>query len=62
VEQAAERIGISRDRYSEVVVRGDERFIPEELQRVLSVTGIAEGTLKAWEQRPRGDTRNPPAR
>ena len=62
VEQAAERIGISPDRYREVVVSGNEHFTQEELQRVLSVTGIAKGALRAWEHRPKGDTRNPLAR
>ena len=62
MEQAAERIRISPDRYREVVVSGDEPFTQEEFQRVLSVTGIAEGALRAWERRPRGDTRNPAAR
>jgi hypothetical protein len=40
----------------------DNHFIEEERRRVLAATGIAEDRLRAWEQRPRGDTRNPPAR
>jgi hypothetical protein len=62
VEQAARRIGISLDRYGVVVVLGTEHFTEEEIRRVLAVTGIAEDRFRAWEQRPRGDTRNPPAR
>ena len=62
MEEAAHRIGISPDRYCKVVVLGNEPFTSEEFQRVLSATGIAEGTLRAWEQRPRGDIRNPAAR
>jgi hypothetical protein len=62
IEQAAQRIGISPDRYGAVVVHGDDHFTEEERRRVLAATGIAEDMLRAWEQRPRGDTRNPPAR
>lgn len=62
VEQAAEIIGILRDRYLEIVVSGNEHFTREELQRLLSATAITEDKLRAWEQRPKGDTRNPAAR
>ena len=62
VERAAQRIGISPDRYRAVVVFGKERFTEEEIRQVLAATGIAEDRLRAWEQRPRGDTRDPPAR
>jgi len=62
VEQAAQRIGISPGRYRAVVVFGKERFTEEEIRKVLAATGIAEDRLRAWEQRPRGDTRNPHAR
>lgn len=62
LEQAANRIGISRNRYFAVVLRGDEKFTEAEIQKVLSVTDIAEDRLRAWERRPRGDTNNPPAR
>ena len=62
VEQAAHRIGISPDRYGEVVVLGNSRFTEEEIQRVLAATAIDEARLRQWERRPRGDTRNPPAR
>jgi cyanate lyase len=61
-EQAAQRIGISADRYCVVVVFGKERFTEDEIRQVLAATGIAEDRLRAWEQRPQGDTRNPPAR
>jgi len=61
-EQAAQRIGISPDRYGAVVVLGKDRFTEEEIRQVLAATDIAEDRLRAWEQRPRGDTRNPPAR
>lgn len=61
-EQATLRIGISPDRYRAVVVFGKDRFTEEEIQQVLAATGIAEDRLRAWEQRPVGDTRNPPAR
>jgi hypothetical protein len=62
VEQAAQRIGISPDRYGEVVVLESAHLTEEEIRQVLAATGIAEDRLRAWEQRPRGDTRNPPAR
>jgi hypothetical protein len=62
VEQATQRLGISPERYGSVVVAGDERFTEEEIRKVIVVTGIAEDRLRAWEHRPRGDTRNPPAR
>ena len=62
VEQAAQRIGVSVARYRDVVVRGDEHFTEEEIRKVLATTGIAEDRLRVWEQRPQGDTRNPPAR
>lgn len=61
-EQAAQRIGISLERYRAVVVRGTERFTEEEIRRVLAETGIAEDRLRAWERRPVRGTRNPPAR
>jgi hypothetical protein len=44
------------------VVLGSEHFTEEEIRKVLAVTGIAEDRLRAWEQRPKGNTRNPPAR
>jgi hypothetical protein len=44
------------------VVFGKERFTEEEIRQVLFATGIAEDRLRAWEKRPGGDTRNPPAR
>ena len=59
LEKAADRIGISRDRYRAVVVRGDERFTEVEIQKVLASTDVAEEKLRAREQRPHGDTRNP---
>ena len=62
VEQAAQRIGISPDRYRAVVVLGKGRFTEDEIQQVLFVTGISEDQLRVWEQRSRGDTRNQPAR
>lgn len=62
VEQAAQRIGISPERYGAVVVLGTEHFTEGEIRQVLAATGIAEDRLRAWEQRPRGDARNPPAR
>ena len=62
VEEAARCIGISSDRDGAVVVLGTERFTEEEIRKVLAATGIGEERLRAWEQRPRGDTRNPPAR
>jgi len=62
LDQAADRIGISLDRYRDVVVRGDERFTEPEIRKVLAATDVAEGKLRAWEQRLRDDTRNPPAR
>lgn len=62
IEQAAQRIGISADRYGAVIVQGTEHFTEEEIRKVLAVRGIAEDRLRAWEARPRGDTRNPPAR
>jgi len=62
VEQAAQGIGISPDRYRAVVVFGKDRFTGEELQQVLAATGVAEDRLRAREQRPQGDTRIPPAR
>jgi hypothetical protein len=34
-------------------------FTEAEIRQVLSVTGIAEDGLRAWKQRPKGDTRNP---
>jgi hypothetical protein len=61
VQQAADRIGITLDRYLTVVLSGESRFTEAEIQRVLSATGIAEDGLRAWEQRPKGDTRNLPA-
>jgi hypothetical protein len=61
VEQAAKRIGIAPDRYRVVVVFGKDRFIEEEIHQVLAATGIAEDSLRAWEQRPKGDSRIPPA-
>lgn len=62
IEQAAQRVAISLDRYRAIVVFGKDCFTEEEIRRVLVVTGIAEDRLRAWEQRPRGDTRNPLAR
>ena len=62
VEQAAHRNGIAVKRYRAVVVRGDSRFTEEEIRQVLTRTGIPEERLRAWEQRPRGDTPNPLAR
>lgn len=62
VEKAALRIGISPERYRAVVVFGQECFTEEEIRQVLAATGIAEDRLRVWEQRPRGDMRNPPAR
>lgn len=60
--QAAQRIGISPKRYVEVVVLGFAHFTEEEIQKILAVTAIVEDKLRTWQQRPRGDTRNPPAR
>lgn len=54
VEQAAQRIGISAVRYRAVVVFGNDRFTEEEIQQVLTATGVAEDRLRAWEQRPQG--------
>ena len=62
VEQAAHRIGIPVERYRAVVVRGDGRFTEKKIRQVLTRTGIPEEGLRAWEQRPRGDIRNPRAR
>ena len=62
MQEAADRIGITLDRYLTVVLSGEGRFTEPEIQQVLSVTGIAEDRLRAWEQRPKGDVRNPPAR
>lgn len=62
VEQVARRTGIPADRYRAVVVFGEARFTEEEIRKVLAATGIDEDRLRAWEGRPRGDTRNPPAR
>lgn len=59
VEQAAQRIGITPDRYSAVVVLGTEQITEKELRKVLAATGIAEERLRAWKARPRQDTRNP---
>jgi hypothetical protein len=50
VEQAAQRLGISSERYRALVVRGTERFTEEEIRRVLAETDIAEDRLRAWEQ------------
>ena len=41
---------------------GESRFTEAEIRQVLSVTGIAEDRLRAWEQQPKGDVRNPLAR
>lgn len=62
VEQAAFRLGLSPARYRVVVVLGTERFTDAELRQAQRITGISEETLRVWQQRPRGDTRNPPAR
>lgn len=59
---AASRIGISRDRYRDVVVSGKSRLIEEEIQRIVAVTGISEDRIRTWAQKPCGDTRNPAAR
>jgi hypothetical protein len=61
-QQAADRIGLTLARYRAVVVSGESRFTEAEIQQVLSVTGIAEDRLRDWEQRPKGDVRNPLAR
>jgi hypothetical protein len=50
VQQAADRIGITLDRYRSVVVLGESRFTEAEIRQVLSVTGIAEDRLRDWEQ------------
>jgi len=44
------------------LVFGKDRVTEDEIQQVLSVTGIAADRLRAWEQRPMGDTRNPQVR
>lgn len=62
VEQAAVRLGLSSARYRTVVVFGTERLTEAELRQVQTIAGIDEKTLRRWQQRPRGDTRNPPAR
>src|SRR5690349_9756926 len=41
VEQAAQRIGISPDRYRVVVVAGSERFTDEEIRQVPAATDSA---------------------
>ncbi len=61
VEQAASRLELSPIRYRSFVF-GWERLSDAELQQVHTVTGIAVDVLRTWQQRPRGDTRNPPAR
>lgn len=62
VQQAVQRIGISAERYADVVVLGNARFTEDEIRKVLTATGIVEDELRAWEQRLQVDTRNPPAR
>ncbi|HKX19528.1 MAG TPA: hypothetical protein VJT33_16115 [bacterium] len=62
VDQAAARLGLSPARYRAVVVFGKERLSDAEIQQVHTITGIRADALRAWQQRPRGDTRNPPAR
>jgi hypothetical protein len=57
VEQAAQRVGISADRYRAVVVFGKVRCTEEEIQQVLAATSVAGDMLRAWEQRLRGDAR-----
>ena len=42
MQEAADRIGISLDRYRSVVISGERRFTEDEIQQVLSATGIAE--------------------
>jgi len=61
VEQAAVSLGLSPARYRSVVVLGSDRFSDAELRQVHKVTGISVGNLRAWQDRPRGDVRNPPA-
>ena len=62
VEQAALRLGLSPARYRAVVIFGMERLSDVELLQFHTVTGIRVEVLRAWQERPRGDTRNPPAR
>lgn len=61
VEEAAARLGLSPARYRSFVF-GWERLSDAELQQAHTITGIGVEVLQAWQQRPRGDTRNPPAR
>ena len=62
VDQAASRLGLSAVRYRAVVVFGEERLSELELRQVHTVTGVALDVLRGWQDRPRGDTRNPMAR
>jgi hypothetical protein len=62
VAEAAERTGISRERYREIVVLGTATFTDEEIRLVVAAAGIPENLIRAWEERPRGDVRNPLAR
>lgn len=62
LEQAASRLGLSPARYRAVVVFGRERLSDAELGHVHAITGVALDVLRAWQDRPSGDTRNPPAR
>ena len=41
---------------------GTERLSDPDLQHVHVITGIAVDVLRAWQERPRGDTRNPSGR
>jgi hypothetical protein len=50
-DEAAERLGISLDRYLEI--SGLARPTREEIEKIVAVTGIARKWLEDWAARPR---------